>query len=72
VCRRQKQWHWYHPTTGYVEVLVPVLVVKSIFSIPAGEAEFMLPTWTFIPVAKPVASLKVTELAEAESALVRV
>jgi hypothetical protein len=54
-----------------LKVLVAVFVVKSISSIPAGEAEFMLPTWIFIPVAKPVASLKVTEVVEAESELVR-
>jgi len=63
-----KQWHWYHPNTGYVEGVGAGLGGQEHIFYPAGEAEFMLPTWTFIPVAKPVASLKVTELAEAESA----
>jgi len=60
-----------HPRAT-LKVLVPVFVVNSMFSIPAGEPEFIFPTWTFIPVKRPLASLKVMELADAESELVSV
>jgi len=49
-----------------LKVLAPVFAVKKNIFYPAGEEEFILPTWTFIPVARPVASLKLTEPAEAE------